>query len=191
VLPADYDEDAPDDVQQDEDGDGSKNDDEDESVTWSFKFKGQRSASKFPAPAQRKLEMALRGLSMKFGSDNDASDLVDPYGDGEFEVDLSETPYIMRPNPKGSSVSKGNASVTREAKQSKTAKKKGASSFLLAHSKWQFLDTEGWRDYTTYEQQQCIHKAYRQWLKQGSVKSPVVVRFYLSLSLSLSPTIAL
>ena len=107
------------------------------------------------------------------------SDLVDPYGDGEFEVDLSETPYIMRPNPKGSSVSKGVATVMRDAKQGKITKKKGAGAYLLTNSKWQFLDTEGWRDYTTYEQQQCIHKAYRQWLKQGSVKSPVVVRFVI------------
>ena len=95
-LPADYDEDAPDDV----DGDGAKKDeDETDAVTWSFQFKGHRKPTKFPGPAQRKLETALRGLNMKFGSDS-PSDLVDPYGDGEFEVDLSETPYIMRPNPK-------------------------------------------------------------------------------------------
>ena len=176
TLPANYDEDAPDDV----DGDGATNDeDETDAVTWSFQFKGQKKSTKFPGPAQRKLETALRGLNMKFGSDS-ISDLVDPYGDGEFEVDLSETPYIMRPNPKGSSVSKGIAKVKRDEKQGNVTKKRGASAYLLTNSKWQFLDTEGWRDYTTYEQQQCIHKAYRQWLKQGSVKSPVVVRFLSS-----------
>ena len=41
--------------------------------------------------------------------------------------------------------------------------------------KWQFLDSEGWRDYTTAAQQQCIHDAYREWLKQGRVKRPVIV----------------
>ena len=64
TLPADYDEDAPDDV----DGDGAKNDeDETGAVTWSFQFKGQRKPTKFSGPAQRKLETALRGLNMKFG----------------------------------------------------------------------------------------------------------------------------